>query len=83
MEDASFVRLKNITLSYSLPKSWLRKLGFTRCDVYITGYDLFTWTKYTGQDPEVSPKTGLHELTEDNSATPRQKRLAIGLTIDF
>ena len=83
VEDASFVRLKNITLSYSLPKSWLRKLGFTRCDVYITGYDLFTWTKYTGQDPEVSPKTGLHELTEDNSATPRQKRLAIGLTIDF
>lgn len=83
VEDASFLRLKNITLSYSLPKNWLRKVGFTKCDVYVTGYDLFTWTKYTGQDPEVSPKTGLHELTEDNSATPRQRRMAIGLSIDF
>lgn len=55
LEDASFLRLKNLTVSYTLPQSLLNKTGFLKSvRVYAQGQNLFTWTGFSGLDPESS-----------------------------
>ena len=82
VEDASFIRLKTLSLSYNLPKAWLKKIGITRLNVFATGYDLFTWTSYKGQDPEVKMPSPT-SLVKDNATTPVSKRFAFGINLDF
>ena len=82
VEDASFIRLKTLSLSYNLPKAWLKKLGVNRLNIFATGYDLFTWTGYKGQDPEVKMPSPT-SLVKDSSTTPVSKRYAFGINIDF
>ncbi len=84
VEDATFIRLKTLSLSYNVPKKFLERLGIgiTRANLFATGYDLFTWTSYKGQDPEVSLPTAT-KLVKDNAQTPVSKRFAFGLTINF
>jgi hypothetical protein len=50
--DASFVRLKNISLSYHLPEKWMQKYHVQHARVYIQGQNLLTFTRYKGLDPE-------------------------------
>lgn len=80
VEDASFLRLKTLKLNYTLPREWLSKIGLTRLQVYVTAYDLWTITKYTGQDPEVTTKNG---LALDSAKTPKAIRMAAGLNLSF
>ncbi len=85
VEDASFLRLKTLTLKYALPKKWTEKLTFQKIELYVTGYDLLTLTKYTGQDPEISISRvdGLYEVALDKAQTPKPQRLAFGLNLKF
>jgi TonB-linked SusC/RagA family outer membrane protein len=57
--DASFVRLKNASVSYGLPKSYISKIGMTACSLYVRGENLFVITKYQGIDPETQSFGGL------------------------
>lgn len=54
VEDGSYLRLKNVTLSYNFDMKKLRRLGVTRLQPYFTATNLLTWTKYKGMDPEVN-----------------------------
>ncbi|TAG88882.1 MAG: TonB-dependent receptor [Bacteroidetes bacterium] len=54
VEDASFIRLRNVQLTYELPKDMLKKVRLKGVRVYAIGQNLLTFTKYTGFDPEVS-----------------------------
>ena len=83
VEDCSFLRLKTLSLSYTLPKDFVKSLGLTSANVFFTGYDLFTFTNYTGQDPEVSLPSGVTDIAKDNSQTPRSRRYSMGITINF
>ena len=83
VEDASFIRLKTLSLSYNFPKKWLKKWGITKLNAFITGYDLFTWTKYKGQDPEVKLPSASTALVMDGATTPVSKRFAFGINLDF
>lgn len=83
VEDASYVRLKNVSLKYALPKKLIKKWGFERLDFWVTGYDLFTWTNYSGQDPEVRLSSNILMLSVDNSSTPKAKRYAVGIIANF
>lgn len=83
VEDCSFLRFKTISLSYNLPKKFCQKIGLTSANVYLTGYDLFTITKYTGMDPEVSDPSSITSLAKDNAQTPRSKRYSMGITVNF
>lgn len=85
VEKASFLRLKDLMLSYSFPKRLVQRAHLQNVSCYFTAYDVFTWTNYKGQDPEVGFTTskGIYQLAKDNSYTPRPLRLALGLTIDF
>lgn len=83
VEDCSFVRLKTLSLSYNLPKSFCQHLGLTSANVFITGYDLFTFSNYTGQDPEVTLPSNVTDLAYDDAQTPRSRRVSMGVTINF
>ena len=87
VEDASYLRLKTLTLKYGMPRSVLKKLQLTKFDVYCTAYSLFTWTNYTGQDPEVNIgkdyKSDIYLVAKDNSNTPTAMRLAFGCSLGF
>jgi TonB-linked SusC/RagA family outer membrane protein len=76
LEDGSFIRLKNLTLSYALPKSVLKKTGFlSDARVFVGGRNLVTITKYNGLDPEVDAM-----FTLDNYPNTRQYTFGIELT---
>jgi hypothetical protein len=53
MSDASYIRLKAVTLSYDLPASVLNAIKFRSVSVFVQGLNLATWTNYFGIDPEV------------------------------
>src|SRR5699024_6080955 len=54
VEDASFIRLRNVRVGYLLPTNWLSSLGISTMHVYAYGSNLLTWTNYTMYDPEIS-----------------------------
>ena len=55
MEDASFVKLRELSLSYTFDQAWLRdRFNFSAIDVRIAGRNLKTWTRYKGLDPEAN-----------------------------
>lgn len=84
VEDASFLRLKLITLGYTLPKSLSSKLGTKSIKFYVSAENLITWTKYTGYDPEVSSyeQNNLYPGI-DFGAYPNSKTFISGLNITF
>lgn len=83
VEDASFVRLKTLSLSYAIPRRISQRWGFNNMNLFVTGYDLFTWTKYTGQDPEVSIPSKANQIAQDNANTPASIRLSCGINLNF
>ncbi|AOM79333.1 hypothetical protein BFS30_20475 [Pedobacter steynii] len=56
--DASFIRLKNVSISYTLPDRWKKAMGMANCRLYIRGQNLLTITNYKGFDPETNITPG-------------------------
>lgn len=83
VEDASFVRLKTLSLTYSVPSKFCKRFGINNLNLFCTAYDLFTWTNYTGQDPEVSLPSSATSLVKDGATTPASKRLSLGFNLNF
>ncbi|HEX5651569.1 MAG TPA: TonB-dependent receptor [Chitinophagaceae bacterium] len=87
IEDGSFLRLNNITLGYSLPKSLISKVRMTKFRIYATVYNAFLWTKYTGYDPEVSAtrSSSYTALTPgvDYSGYPKARTYTLGVNVNF
>jgi TonB-linked SusC/RagA family outer membrane protein len=85
VEDGSYLRMKNVTLSYTLPVKWISKVGISRLATYVTAVNLFTLTKYTGYDPEVSSFNagGAGGLGIDLSNYPTAKSLMFGINLTF
>ena len=84
VEDASFLRLNTLTLGYTLPKALLNKIKIQNLRFYVTGYNLFCITDYSGYDPEVSTvrKTNLTPGV-DYSAYPKSRQFVIGVNLNF
>ena len=84
VEDASYIRLRSITLAYNLPASWLNRVGISNLRVYTSGTNLFTITDYTGYDPEVgSFGTNDASLGVDFSTYPSSKTFTFGAQVTF
>lgn len=81
VENGSFMKMKYLKLSYSLPKNIIKKIGATNLDVYGQVENVFTITKYTGLDPEILP--GGYGERVDNGAYPRPRTFTIGLNLQF
>ena len=74
VENASFVRLKNVTLSYTFPRQLLKKTGFMEgARIYAIGRNLLTFTDYSGYDPEI----------DSNLSYPNTRQYEIGVELNF
>lgn len=76
VEDGSYLRLKNIRLSYTLPEKWMNKITGKKAQIYVSGQNLLTFTNYSGMDPEVGGGV-------DIGFYPQSKTYIAGVTIDF
>ncbi len=84
IEDGSFLRLNNVTLGYTLPKLWTTKVFIENLRIYVTGYNLLTFTKYSGYDPEVDTRRGTPMTPNvDYSAYPRSRTFIAGINLTF
>ncbi len=83
VEDASFLRLRNVTLGYTLPRKVLRKMHFDTMRFYISAENLWTLTNYSGPDPEVSTRNSVLTPGFDWSAYPRAMGVTAGLSFTF
>lgn len=77
IEDGSYIRVKNVTLSYNVPNNLFGKKIFDNARIYVSGQNLLTFTKYTGFDPEVSTN-GI-----DNNIYPVTRIVSLGLNVGF
>jgi len=83
IEDGSYLRLKTLSLGYSLPKNVLDKLKLKKARIYVSGQNLFTWTSYSGYDPEVSIRNSALTPGLDFSSYPRAKSVNLGVNVNF
>ena len=81
VEDASYIRLSYLQLSYNFEPKWLKRYGLQTLNLYTSVDNLCFWSKYTGLDPEIS--VGSWGRSEDNSKTPRSRSYTIGLSVGF
>ncbi|MCK8492676.1 TonB-dependent receptor [Spirosoma sp. RP8] len=84
IEDGSYVRIRTITLGYTLPSTLLSRLGLSRARVYVTAQNPFTFTKYLGFNPEVNsrPDSALSS-GEDYGTYPLPRTTSVGLNLSF
>ena len=77
LENASFMRLKNLTVSYNFPKMWMTKTGFiSDARLFFVGRNLWTVTKYQGYDPEIDNNVQLGNY-------PNTKQFTFGVELTF
>jgi TonB-linked SusC/RagA family outer membrane protein len=82
IEDASFIRLRNIKLSYFVPQKITSKAAIKGLQLYIYGTNVATWTNYTGWDPEVSFSNPL-QMGSDTGAYPKKREFGAGVNVNF
>lgn len=83
VEDASFLRLKNVQLGYTFPDKLLRRMKISGLRIYLSGQNLYTWTKYTGYDPEVSTRNSALTKGFDYSSYPKTRSYTLGVKVTF
>ncbi|MFA6404110.1 MAG: SusC/RagA family TonB-linked outer membrane protein [Salinivirgaceae bacterium] len=83
VEDGSFIRFKSASITYDFPKSFAQKINLKELKMYITGYNMYTWSNYSGQDPEVGMPSRPDQLPKDYSRTPPSIRYTLGVSIVF
>ena len=81
VQDGSYLRLKNITLGYTLPQHITQKIGISRFRAYVRAENLVTWTKYWGFDPEIG--TSSTSLGVDYGVYPQARTWTVGFNISL
>ncbi|WP_025761185.1 SusC/RagA family TonB-linked outer membrane protein [Dyadobacter tibetensis] len=82
IEDGTYVRLRNVSLGYNIPKKAIKKLGLNNMRVYVASQNPITLTKYTGFDPEVGGD-GLQSRGIDRGNYPVSSQYRVGFSLDF
>lgn len=76
LEDGDYFRIKTIQVGYSLPSDVVKRAAMSKARIYVTGENLFTFTKYTGYDPEIGGGV-------DKGYYPQAKTVLLGLNVQF
>lgn len=82
LEDASFIKLRNIQIGYTLPQTLVQKIRFRNIRIFASGTNLITWTKYSGYTPEIVSESVLSNGV-DRGVFPLAKTYNFGVTADF
>lgn len=84
LEDGSFLRIKNVTLSYNFPQTLCKKLHVQDASVFLTGDNLYTLTAFSGMDPEVRLESTMYELAGMYSMNyPVGRVVSLGVNVKF
>ena len=85
IQDGSYIRLKTLTLGYTLPQSLISKASLTKVRFYVSGQNLLTFTDYTLWDPEVNADSFESNITQgtDFYSAPQPKTITFGVNIGF
>ncbi len=87
LEDGSYFRIKTITLGYTLKNEWAKSIKLSNLRVYVTAQNLFTFTKYSGFDPEIGQSNGWNssplDFGVDAGAYPQARMVMGGLSLSF
>jgi hypothetical protein len=86
--DGSYIRLKNISLGYSLPSAMLQRISLSKVRIYVSAQNILTFTDYKGFDPEVNYNSSggtnsNRNLGLDYASYPNAKSYTIGLNVGF
>jgi hypothetical protein len=81
VEDGSYIRLKNLRLGYDIPQGFANKLHVSSVNVYFILQNFFTWTNYSGYDPEF--QSWGFSVGYDNNTYPKAKDILFGLNVNF
>ncbi len=83
IEDGSHLRVRNVQLGYSLPQSVLKRLKLQKFRAYIGAQNLFTFTGYSGLDPEIGVVGGALEIGIDQGFYPQARTFLTGINVSF
>jgi TonB-linked SusC/RagA family outer membrane protein len=83
IEDGSYLRLKTVSLGYSLPKNLLSRIKLKSARLYVSAQNLITWTNYQGPDPEVSARNSTLTQGFDYTAYPHARTTTFGINISL
>lgn len=83
IEDGSFLRVRSVVLKYDFAKNLMKRIGMRSFSANLTVENILTFTRYTGQDPEVPVRLNGTNTVVDNSTTPPIKTVTLGLTANF
>jgi hypothetical protein len=84
IENGSFIKLKNLSIGYTLPASLLNRFSISRIRIYASSQNLFVITKYTGLDPEIGIQGGnATQNGVDNGTYPSSRYFTFGLNVTF
>lgn len=84
VEDGSYIRLQNVSLAYTFPKNWIKKIHLENLKIYCNIQNLFTWSEYKGYDPEVGSLYGNTLLNGvDYGRYPSPRIYTVGLNVAF
>ena len=84
IEDASYIRLQNISIGYTFPKKWINKAHLNNVRIYANIQNVYTWSKYKGMDPEVGAMYGDALMTGvDYGRYPSPRIYTFGLNVSF
>ncbi|MGE0019063.1 MAG: SusC/RagA family TonB-linked outer membrane protein [Draconibacterium sp.] len=83
VEDGSHIRLKTVSLTYQVRPAVCQRLKVSDLKFFATAYNLFTWTNYSGQDPDVAPPSRPDSLPKDYSKTPPSRKFMFGINLIF
>lgn len=82
IEDGSYVRLRNASIGYTLPSDLINMIGAKRLRLYVAAQNLFTFTKYSGHDPEIGSGWAL-DVGIDRNIYPQARTYTFGINLDF
>ena len=83
LEKADFLRLQSVTIGYTMPKAWLKKIHLQKVRIYFTGHNLACITGYSGYDPEVSVSKNPMCPGIDYATYPKTRSYTMGLNVQF
>lgn len=83
VEDGSFVKIKNITLSYDFSGKWMEKARISKIQPYLTLDNMITFTRYSGYDPEMSQWSSATNMGIDWGTYPNVKTFTFGVNVSF
>jgi TonB-dependent starch-binding outer membrane protein SusC len=84
IQDGSYFRVKNVVLGYTIPKQFASKIKAQNARIYVSALNLFTFTDYTGYDPEINTTfAGAVQLGTDFYTPPQARTITFGINVGF